>query len=71
MGSVLPRHQNNPRRAMEQIVEYKNEPGNGDTCTLVCFVQLFVARHRATVVLFKTTTYFGSTRLYCLGRAFF
>ena len=27
----------NPRRAMEQIVEYKNDPGNGYTRTLLCF----------------------------------
>jgi len=26
----------NPRRAMEQIVEYKNDPGNGYTRTLLC-----------------------------------
>ena len=32
----------NPRRAMEQIVEYKNDPGNGYTKTLLCFMQLFV-----------------------------
>ena len=31
-----------PRRAMEQIVDYKNDPGNGYTKTLLCFVQLFV-----------------------------
>jgi type I restriction enzyme, R subunit len=31
-----------PRRAMEQIVEYKNEPGNGYTNTLLCFMQLFI-----------------------------
>src|SRR5277367_5185259 len=28
-----------PRRAMEQIVEYKNDPGNGYTKTLLCFLQ--------------------------------
>lgn len=32
----------NPRRAIEQIVEYKNDPGNGYSRTLLCFVQLFV-----------------------------
>lgn len=32
----------NPRRAMEQIVEYKNDPGNGYTKTLLCFLQLFI-----------------------------
>jgi type I restriction enzyme, R subunit len=31
-----------PRRAMEQIVEYKNDPGNGYTKTLLCFLQLFI-----------------------------
>src|SRR3954451_12036844 len=31
-----------PRRAMEQIVEYKNDPGNGYTRTLLSFVQLFI-----------------------------
>lgn len=31
-----------PRRAMQQIVEYKNDPGNGYLRTLLCFVQLFV-----------------------------
>jgi len=36
----------NPRRAMEQIVEYKNDPGNGYTKTLLCFLQLFIASNR-------------------------
>ena len=36
----------NPRRAMEQVVEYKNDPGNGYTRTLLCFVQLFVVSNR-------------------------
>jgi type I restriction enzyme R subunit len=36
----------NPRRAMEQIVEYKNDPGNGYTKTLLCFLQLFVVSNR-------------------------
>ncbi len=31
-----------PRRAMEQIVAYKNDPGNGYTSTLLCFMQLFI-----------------------------
>jgi type I restriction enzyme R subunit len=35
-----------PRRAMEQIVEYKNDPGNGYSRTLLCFVQLFVVSNR-------------------------
>ena len=36
----------NPRRAIEQIVAYKNDPGNGYTRTLLCFVQLFVVTNR-------------------------
>ena len=36
----------NPRRAMEQIVEYKHDPGNGYTRTLLCFVQLFIVSNR-------------------------
>lgn len=36
----------NPRRAMEQIVEYKNHLGNGYTRTLLCFLQLFIVSNR-------------------------
>ncbi|HYD64140.1 type I restriction endonuclease subunit R [Azospirillum sp.] len=36
----------NPRRAMEQIVDYKHDAGNGYTRTLLCFVQLFVVSNR-------------------------
>jgi type I restriction enzyme R subunit len=36
-----------PRRAMEQIVDYKNDPGNGYTKTLLCFVQMFIVSNRA------------------------
>jgi type I restriction enzyme R subunit len=35
-----------PRRALEQIVEYKNDPGNGYTNTLLCFMQLFIVSNR-------------------------
>ena len=35
-----------PRRAMEQIVDYKNDPGNGYTKTLLCFVQFFIVSNR-------------------------
>jgi len=37
----------NPRRAMEQIVDYKNDPGNGYTKTLLCFMQLFIVSNRS------------------------
>jgi type I restriction enzyme R subunit len=35
-----------PRRAMQQIVEYKNDPGNGYSKTLMCFMQLFIVSNR-------------------------
>ena len=42
----------NPRRAMEQIVEYKNDPGNGYTRTLLCFLQLFIVSNRTNTWYF-------------------
>ncbi|MEM9218222.1 MAG: type I restriction endonuclease subunit R [Cyanobacteria bacterium P01_F01_bin.150] len=36
-----------PRRAMQQIVNYKSEPGNGYTKTLLCFLQLFIVSNRS------------------------
>lgn len=41
-----------PRRAMEQIVEYKNDPGNGYTRTLLCFMQIFIVSNRTRTVYF-------------------
>ena len=41
-----------PRRAMEQIVEYKNDPGNGYTKTLLCFMQLFIVSNRTNTRYF-------------------
>ena len=35
-----------PRRAMEQIVDYKNDAGNGYSKTLLCFLQLFIVSNR-------------------------
>ncbi len=35
-----------PRRAMKQIAEYKSDPGNGYTKTLLCFIQLFIVSNR-------------------------
>ncbi len=35
-----------PRRAMQQIVDYKSDPGNGYGKTLLCFVQLFIVSNR-------------------------
>jgi type I restriction enzyme, R subunit len=42
----------NPRRAMEQIVDYKNDPGNGYTKTLLCFLQLFIVSNRVSTYYF-------------------
>jgi type I restriction enzyme R subunit len=42
----------NPRRAMEQIVDYKNDPGNGYTKTLLCFIQLFIVSNRNSTFYF-------------------
>jgi len=36
-----------PRTAMQQIVDYKNDPGNGYTRTLLCFLQLFIVSNRS------------------------
>ena len=43
-----------PRRAMEQIADYKNDPGNGYTKTLLCFMQLFIVSNR------DSTRYFAN-----------
>ena len=41
-----------PRRAMEQIVEYKNDPGNGFTNSLLCFMQLFIVSNESNTYYF-------------------
>jgi type I restriction enzyme R subunit len=45
-----------PRRAMEQIVDYKNDPGNGYTNSLLCFMQLFIVSNETD------TRYFANNR---------
>ena len=45
-----------PRRAMQQIVDYKNDAGNGYTNSLLCFIQLFIVSNRAN------TYYFANNR---------
>ncbi|ASK99422.1 type I restriction endonuclease subunit R [Xanthomonas citri] len=42
----------NPRRAIEQIVEYKHDVGNGYTRTLLCFIQLFIVSNRDATYYF-------------------
>ena len=44
-----------PRRAMEQIVDYKNDPGNGYTNSLLCFMQLFIVSNEAIPAILPTT----------------
>jgi len=41
-----------PQKAVEQIVRYKNEPGNGFTNTLLCFMQIFIVSNRSTTWYF-------------------
>ncbi|KPA17767.1 type I site-specific deoxyribonuclease, HsdR family protein [Candidatus Magnetomorum sp. HK-1] len=41
-----------PRRAMQQIVDYKNDPGNGYTNTLLCFLQIFVVSNQTNTWYF-------------------
>lgn len=42
-----------PKKAVEQIVAYKNDPGNGYTNSLLCFIQLFIVSN-------ETRTYYFS-----------
>lgn len=46
-----------PRRAMEQIVQYKNDMGNGYTNSLLCFIQLFIVSNE------NDTRYFANNRV--------
>lgn len=41
-----------PRKAMQQIVEYKSDPGNGYTNSLLCFMQLFIVSNRTNTYYF-------------------
>lgn len=41
-----------PRKAMQQIVDYKNEPGNGYGNSLMCFMQLFIVSNRSNTIYF-------------------
>jgi type I restriction enzyme R subunit len=42
-----------PRRAMQQIVDYKTEPGNGYGNSLICFMQLFIVSNRTNTFYFS------------------
>ena len=41
-----------PRRAIQQIVDYKNDPGNGYGNSLLCFVQMFIVSNRSNTLYF-------------------
>lgn len=41
-----------PKKAMEQIVNYKNDPGNGYTNSLLCFMQLFIVSNQTNTYYF-------------------
>lgn len=41
-----------PKKAMEQIVEYKNDPGNGYLNSLLCFMQLFIVSNETKTYYF-------------------
>jgi type I restriction enzyme R subunit len=41
-----------PRKAMQQIVDYKNEPVNGYSNSLLCFMQLFIVSNRSSTFYF-------------------
>lgn len=42
----------NPKKAMEQIVNYKNDTGNGYTNSLLCFIQLFIISNETKTYYF-------------------
>ncbi|MCB0522225.1 MAG: type I restriction endonuclease subunit R [Saprospiraceae bacterium] len=41
-----------PQKAMQQIVDYKNDPGNGYTNSLLCFMQLFIVSNQNSTYYF-------------------
>ena len=41
-----------PRRAMQQIVDYKNDAGNGYTNSLLCFMQMFIVSNQHNTYYF-------------------
>lgn len=45
-----------PRKAMQQIVDYKNDPGNGYTNTLLSFMQLFVVSNLTNTYYFANNS---------------
>ena len=41
-----------PRRAIQQIVDYKNDVGNGYTNSLLCFMQMFIVSNQTNTYYF-------------------
>ncbi|MBN8589784.1 MAG: type I restriction endonuclease subunit R [Rhodothermia bacterium] len=41
-----------PRKAMQQIVDYKSDPGNGYINSLLCFMQMFIVSNRSNTYYF-------------------
>lgn len=50
-----------PRKAIQQIVDYKNEQGNGYGNSLLCFMQLFIVSNRSNTYYFanNNSTHFS------------
>ena len=44
------------RKAMEQVVEYKNDSGNGYTNTLLCFMQMFIVSNEHQTYYFANNS---------------
>lgn len=49
----LKKQDTSPRKAMQQIVDYKNEPGNGYGNSLLCYIQLFIVSNRTNTYYFS------------------
>lgn len=45
-----------PRRAMQQVVEYKNDPGNGYVNSILCFMQLFIVSNQSRTYYFTNNS---------------
>lgn len=45
-----------PRRAMQQVVEYKNDPGNGYVNSILCFMQLFIVSNQNRTYYFTNNS---------------
>jgi type I restriction enzyme R subunit len=48
----LKNHGINPRKAMQQIIDYKQDKGNGYLNSLLCFIQLFIVSNQSETFYF-------------------